>query len=223
MNRLKKAARLLAALLMIAMIAGCSSVKFESTVSSIYVDKNGTIFGADIESFDNSSFAEERYKEADLKAFVEDEVKAYNQEKAGISEAYEPEEKEKNDASEPLPVSISSLTVEENKAKLILKYANCDDYLAFTKADDTVTGILFATAAQASGADLFPANLVSPKGAAVDTSKYADSDKAFVVSVIGTTQLVVNGKIIGASDSVEIVDDHTVNIDSEEAVSVLFK
>ena len=223
MNRLKKASRLFAALLMIVMITGCSSVKFEPTVSSIYVDKDGTVFGADIESFDNSSFTEERYKEEDLKAFVEDEVKAYNQEKAGISEAYEPEEKEKNDDSEPLPVSISSLTVEENTAKLILKYANCDDYLAFTKADDTVTGILFANAAQASEADLFPADLVDAKGQAVDTAKYAGSDKAFVVSVIGTTQLIVNGKIIGATGSVEIVDDHTANINSEEAVSILFK
>ena len=223
MNRLKKASRLFAALLMIVMITGCSSVKFEPTVSSIYVDKDGTVFGADIESFDNSSFTEERYKEEDLKAFVEDEVKAYNQEKAGISEAYEPEEKEKNDDSEPLPVSISSLTVEENTAKLILKYANCDDYLAFTKADDTVTGILFANAAQASEADLFPADLVDAKGQAVDTAKYAGSDKAFVVSVIGTTQLIVNGKIIGATGSVEIIDDHTANINSEEAVSILFK
>lgn len=223
MNRFKKAVRLLSALLMIAMITGCSSVKFEPTVSSIYVDKDGTVSGADIESFDNSSFTEERYKEEDLKAFVEEEVKAYNQEKAGVSEAYEPEEKEKNDDSAPLPVSITSLTVEENQAKLILKYANCDDYLAFTKADDAVTGLLFASAAQASEADLFPADLVDAKGEAVDTSKYTGSDKAFVVSVIGTTQLVVNGKIIGASGSVEIVDNHTANINSEEAVSVLFK
>jgi len=223
MNMFKKAARLLPAVLMIVMITGCSSVKFEPAVSSIYVDKDGTVFGADIESFDNSSFTEERYKEEDLKAFVEEEVIAYNQEKAGVAEAYEPEEKDKNDDSAPLPVSITSLTVEENEAKLILKYANCDDYLAFTQADDAVTGLLFANAAQASEADLFPANLVDAKGGAVDTSKYTGSDKAFVVSVIGTTQLVVNGRIIGATDGDEVVDDHTANISSEEAVSVLFR
>jgi len=223
MNRLKAAGRLFPALLMIAMITGCSSVTFEPTVPSLFINKDGRVSGADIESFDNSTFSEERYKEEDLKAFVEEEVIAYNQEKAGVSEDYEPEEKEKNDDSAPLPVSIGSITVEENKAKLILNYANCDDYLAFTKADDTVTGLLFATAAQANDAGLYPSGLITPKGAAVEDSKYKDSDRAYIVSMIGKTQLVVNGKIIGVSDSVEIVDDHTVNIDSEEVVSVLFK
>ena len=223
MNRLHLAARLIPVLLMIAMITGCSSVKFEPTVSSLYIDKDGTVSGADIESFDNSSFTEERYKAEDLTAFVEEEVKAYNQEKAGVSEAYAPEEKDKKEDSTPLPVSIGSITVEDAKAKLILHYANCDDYLAFTKADDTVTGLLFATARSAQEADLFPADLIDTKGGTLDASKYLDSDKAFLVSVIGTTQVVVNGKIIGTSESVELVDEHTVNVDSKEAVWVLFK
>ena len=56
-------------------LTACSSVKFEPTETSIFIQKDRKVVSAEIESFDNSAYADSpRYKEDELKAFVEDAV-----------------------------------------------------------------------------------------------------------------------------------------------------
>ena len=90
-------------------LTACSSVKFEPTETSIFIQKDRKVVSAEIESFDNSAYADSpRYKEDELKAFVEDAVITYNSENGGAAKAYVEEK------GEELPVAVESLTVADN-------------------------------------------------------------------------------------------------------------
>ena len=104
-------------------LTACSSVKFEPTETSIFIQKDRKVVSAEIESFDNSAYADSpRYKEDELKAFVEDAVITYNSENGGAAKAYVEEK------GEELPVAVESLTVADNTATLLLDFASADDY-----------------------------------------------------------------------------------------------
>lgn len=211
-NRL---AAVLGALFLGMMLAGCGDVAFEPDASAIYVDKDGSMRSAEIESFDNSAFTEARYDEAELKAFVEEEVITYNQEKGSPAEAYVSELEEKDAA---LPVAVEKLEVQDAVAELILDYQSTEDYLAFNEADDTVTALALMTAPAAVGGGVSLDGLQNTKGELVDAAKAKTNEKYLVLTMTGTTTVVVNGKIAGASGDMEIQDEHTVNVHGDAVV-----
>ena len=202
------------------LLAGCGSeVKFEPTESSIYVRADGSVISAEITGFDNTSFGEERYSEEELKAFVEDAVKAYNAGVGSPNLAYSSELEDKNSI---LPVSIDSLKVEEKEAELVISYASCADYLNFNKADDTVTQLSVTSAPVAVASGISLDGLVNAKGEIVDTSKAKESEKYRVASVAGETTVVINGKILGVSGA-EILNEHTVKTTYGVMAYILFR
>lgn len=215
---MKKGIRMAAVLfgaLVLAMMAGCGDVAFEPEASGIYVDRDGAVRSAEIESFDNSAFEEPRYDEAELKTFVEDSVIAYNQAKGAAAAAYT-EELEEKDAV--LPVSVEKMEIKEAVAELILDYQTTGDYLAFNEADDTITALEVQTAPSAVGAGVSLDGLVNPKGETVDATKAKTNEKYIVLTITGNTTAVVNGKIAGASGDITIQDEHTVAVSGSAVV-----
>ena len=202
------------------LLAGCGGeVKFEPTESSLYLRGDGSLKGAEITAFDNTTFGEERYSEEELKVFVEDAVKNYNSEAGSLSMAYSSELEDKNQI---LPVSIESLTVEENVAELIIDYASCDDYLKFNAADDTITYLSVTSAPVAVAGGVSLDGYVNAKGEPVDTAKARESEKYRLASVNGTTTVVVNGSIVGVLGA-EILDGHTARTTGGTPAYILFK
>ncbi len=211
---------LAAGMFCVLLLVGCGSeVKFEPTESSIYLRADGSVISAEITGFDNTSFGEERYSEEELRAFVEDAVKAYNAGVGSPNLAYSSELPDKNSI---LPVSIDSLKVAEKEAELIISYASCADYLKFNDADDTVTqlSVTSAPVAVASGVSLD--GLLNAKGEIVDTSKAKESEKYRVATVTGGTTVVINGKILGVSGA-EILGDHMVRTTAGVTACILFR
>ncbi|MCD8124760.1 MAG: hypothetical protein LUE23_06955 [Lachnospiraceae bacterium] len=198
-------------------LTGCGSVSFEPEASTLYVTKEGTVTGAEIESFDNSSFTEARYDETELTEFVEEAVISYNKEACGQEYAYA------DDTEETLSVSVEKLEVADAVATLYLNYATCEDYLAFNETDETVTELSVQTAADAVAAGVSLDGLVDADGAAVDTSKMQESTKYYVVTIAGETDLMVDGKIAAVSEGVTVTDKHTVTVSGGETVYIVFK
>ena len=138
-------------ILCMAFLAGCGKVKFEPQESGLFINGDGSLSAAELESFDNTPFGGEiRYDEGELRSFVEDAVRGYNEEKDGRALAYSEELPEKAD---PLPIMIESLTVEDNQAVLIIHYAACEDYIAFNAADDSVTSLSIQSAPVAAAGE----------------------------------------------------------------------
>ena len=211
-----------AGILCLSILAGCGAVKFEPQESGIYINGDGSLSAAEIESFDNSTFGgENRYSEEELRAFVEEAVRSYNQEADGRALAYG-EELEKD--AEPLPITIVTLKVEENVAELVMNYAACEDYLAFNEADDTITGLSIQSAPVAAASGISLDGFTNAKGEAVDTSKARESEKYRVAAIQGNaaTSVTVNGKILGVSGAV-IKDDHVVLTSAGETSYILFR
>ena len=102
---------------------GCGSVKFDPQENSIFVKENRTVVSAEFVSIDNSEFDTPRYDENEMRTFLEDTVKEYNQETCGEEAAYA------DDAEGDLRVSVEEFSVENNVAKAILNYASAEDYL----------------------------------------------------------------------------------------------
>lgn len=218
-KNVRRAAALTGALLMVTM-AGCSKVPYEPKISSLYVDKDGTVKGAEVTSFDNSAFAEARYNEEDLKTFVEEAVIAYNREVGSPAKAYSSELEERNQI---LPVSINTLEVADGTATLILDYASCEDYTRFNESDDTIQELTLMTAPDALAAGAPLNDLYDVDGDLIDTSKEQTRKRYFVLSFAGTLPVVVDGNVMGVSQGVTILDDHTVSVPYGTTGYVLFR
>ena len=222
-SRMQKYVRRTAAvtgLVLLASLSGCMKVGYEPKISSLYVDTDGTVKGAEVTSFDNSAFAEERYKEEDLKTFVEEAVIAYNREVGSPAKAYSSELEEKNTI---LPVSINTLEVAEGTATLILDYASCEDYTRFNEADTTITELSLMTAPDALAAGAPLNELYDAEGDLIDTSREQTKKRYLVLTVAGTLPVVVNGNILGVSQGVTILDDHTINVTAGTTGYVLLR
>ncbi|MDD6211725.1 MAG: hypothetical protein PUB22_01025 [Clostridiales bacterium] len=202
---------------MMLLCTGCNSVKYEPEVSGVFIRKDGSVKSAEIEPFDNSGFTEERYKESELKSFVEDAVISYNEENCGQSAAYA------KDTKEELKVAIEKLEVKSNTATLILDYASCQDYLSFSEADDAIVALSVQTAPEAADENISLDGLVDAEGNAADTSSMESNKKYYVAEVAGTSEIVVEGKLMAVSSGVTVKDKNTAVIDSEDPVILVFK
>lgn len=104
---MRKNKMLAAAILITCLLGGCGQ-KTDADVSTVIVEKDGHIIGIAIEDF-----SQPYYEETQMKQTIEKEVSDYNE--AIGNEA----------------IAIEKLGVENNIAKLILKYKSADDYRAF--------------------------------------------------------------------------------------------
>ena len=204
----------MAAVLAVAVLAGCGGkVKFEPKVSSIFVRKDGTVVSADIEDFVGNN-----YSEAELKTYVEDAVKEYNSEHGAAAEAYVDEEDE--DAS--LPVQITSLSVENGVASLLLGYEKCSDYLEFTGTAGTENGVdrlEFSTVGETE----FSGNFQNAKGEDATLESVTKKEKNSVVIIEGAVTIQVEGKVQYVSAGASLVDKHTVTTKAGDVTYIVFK
>ena len=219
MQRFRVRAAALAAAVVL-FLSGCGDVAFNPKESEIYVSPDGTVVGAEIESFDNSGYSEERYNADDLKSFVEDAVISYNKEAGAEGVAYA---KDRSDKDAELPVSIGKLEVSGGTSTLILDYASCDDYLAFNEADDTVKDLSIVSAPQAAGEGISLDGLTDAEGNAADTSEAKSDPDYMLLAICGHTKVVVNGDVIGVSEGVTIDAEHEVTVASDKIAYVLFR
>lgn len=197
------------------LLVGCSTdAPYTPTRSGIYIAKDGSVQSAEIESFDNSSFGEERYQEDELKQFVESAVSSYNQDSCGIEKAYEEEGVE-------LDVCVLELTVENGVAKLLLGYDSCEKYVSFTEGDSTIESLSCMTVGSALSSGVDFAELIDPNGNPLGT-KNLNLEKSYVVAITGTSDVTVQGKVLGVKGDVSIKDKQTVTVNEGEAL-IVFK
>ncbi len=210
----RTAGLMMAAVLAAAVLAGCGDkVKFEPTVSSIYVKKDGTVVSADIEDFVGNN-----YSEAELKTYVEDAVKEYNSEHGAPAEAYVDED----DEEASLPVQINSLTVEEGAASLLLEYERCSDYLEFTGTSGTENGVSRLELSTVGETSL-SGNFQNAKGEDVTLEGVTKKEKNSVVILEGAATVQVEGKIQYMSAGAVLIDKYTVAAKAGGVTYIVFK
>lgn len=93
------------------MLGGCSQT-IDANVSTIFIEKKGHVSGVVVEDFSQSY-----YDQAQLQEMIADEVNDYN--------AFAGEES----------VTVERISVENNVAKLIMKYKNWQDYKTFNEVE----------------------------------------------------------------------------------------
>ncbi len=210
----KKVTVLLAAVLAVMTVfsscSGCGKVKFEPESSSIYVRKDGTVVSADIEGFEGSNYSED-----ELKAYVEEAVKAYNGEHGALAEAYE-------DKETSLPVAIESLEVKDGTASLFLNYAGCGDYLDFTGTAGMEGGISVLEKATVAEMSL-SGNFQNAKGEDAALDGVTKNGKYHVVKIEGPVTMQVEGTVKYVSTGVTIDGKHTVTTPAAVVSYIVFK
>ncbi len=104
------------------MLSGCGK-EFSPDTDTVYVQKKGTIKGANVAAFDK-----EYYDESELEQFITDTVDTY------VTQSGEG------------TVSVSEFAVEEGIAHVYLDYASAEDYAEFNGVDFYVGTVLDARA-----------------------------------------------------------------------------
>jgi len=206
---------------MLVSMSGCSlpgsSWEYVPKKSGIYILKDRSIIGAEVEDFDNSEFDTPRYSESELMTFVEDEVRDYNEEAAGLAYCRTEELPDKKSA---LPISIKSLAVADGVATLQLEYAGYKDYLAFNGTTNAVPiqNLIIGTVSDGISSNLDFSDMVKvEKGksqGAVSADEVRQNSKYTLVAVTGTTQIQVEGTICYISEALTLVDAHTVECEN---------
>ena len=175
---------------------------FEPTASGIYVTRDGGIKSAEITPFDNSGFAQERYKEEDLKTFVADSVKEYN------------------DAKGTEAVKIEELSVQDKVAKLILGYESFNYFLDFQGSD---FGVKYLTVMSKENAirnyDLM--DLKDASGAPVDLLVALERDDIKVLIMTGHSLVTLNGDILYLSQGMTYNDTNSAYCEDDENYSFI--
>lgn len=177
------------------MLTGCGETKLESDADIVYVDKKGAVTSIDVGELDQSYYSED-----ELKAFVGTEVDAYTAENGADT------------------VSLDSLTVEDQVAKLTLKYKTVEDYAAFNGIELYQGKVVKALA---SGYD-FNVDFAKVENSAVTGSAstrdiYAEDDLKVVI-IRANIDVKVAGEICYvSSQNVEVTGTDTVSIREEGA------
>ena len=184
----KISAALVAVFLCIGLLAGCGA-DYSADESTVFINSDGTVVSTDVEEFDTDT-----YKEEDLKEYVEDTIDEYNDE-AGQK-----------------AVSLKDLTVEKNKATLIIKYDSADHYKSFNGIE-----LFNGTVAQALAAgytfDGDFASIKDGKATACDSSKFTKKEGYKVVIFEGEAKIKLDSDILYASvDGLSLVDEQTIAI-----------
>lgn len=134
-----------------AVLGGCGK-EFSADTDTVYVQKKGTIKGANVAAFDK-----EYYDEAELESFINDTVDTY------VAKAGEG------------TVAVTSFAVEDGTAHVYLDYAGAEDYAQFNGIDFYTGTVLDA---QADGYDIPDAfTAVTDK----DTTWDAEDNKIVIV------------------------------------------
>ena len=205
---------LLAFLLCLAVLSGCSGKKVDlskASESTVGVNGDGTIDELSVESFEESYYSLD-----ELTAYVQEQVDYFN----GANPQPQPETK-KSDADEVLAVTVKAVEVdaEEKRARLELSYLNADLYNSFNDAS-----LRFMTVTEAQGASELAdiGELTDTKtGEMTALADLSDSDKLHVVSAAASMRLMTAGKIVYYGGDLSLIDDYTVQTGDGRAVIIV--
>lgn len=178
----------LAMVLCIGILSGCGT-NYNAEKSTVYVQKNGKIVSTDVEEFDTSV-----YDESALKSYIDDAIDSYTSENGSGK------------------VKLQSLSVEDNKATLIIEYASADDYTNFNGVQ-LFTGTIAEALAAGYTFDGDFASISDDKAVVCDASEFKNQDGFKVCIIKANTNLTVAGDIRYASvENVSLVDKKTISI-----------
>lgn len=215
-------------LIFVLLLCGCTkSTTYEPKESGIFIRRDRHVIGAEIESFDNSSFETPRYSDTELIAFVEESVRDYNEETANLPYVRAEElEDLKSEEELVLPVSIQLVDVADNVATLLLDYQDSTHYLAFNGTSEAVSiqNLIVGTVKNGNDSNLTYSNMVKAEdGSDVMAVDIMDHEKYMLVAVQGDTLVTCEGQIIFLSKGMELVDEFTVRTVPGETNYIVFK
>ncbi len=195
---MRKAVRCgLAAMLVMAMLTGCGS-EFSADRDTIYVQKKGTVKGANVAAFDK-----DYYDETELSEFITETVDTYV-ERSGEG-----------------TVELLDFGVEEQTAHVYLNYASAEDYAAFNGVDCYAGTVLDA---KADGYDIPSAfTAVTDK----ETTWDADGNKIVIigqqlqVQVDGTILFVSENAAVTGKNTADVTYD--ILDDSAQPAYIVYK
>jgi len=164
-------ALILVIVLVAVLISSCGTDYEKSETNTIYVLKNGKIVSTDVEAFDESA-----YDKDELKSYVKDTIATYNNEIGASS------------------VKQKTFEVKDDKATLVLEYANADVYEQVNSIE-MFTGSI--QAAQEAGYlfDCDFAKLTDGKAVTATADEFVKDTDYQVVIVKSNTKVVVPGEI----------------------------
>ena len=199
------------------LICGCARAgrpenKFLPQVSSIYVAKDGEIFSATVEPWEDGE-----YDSASLRQFITDEVAAYN-ESLGASALPFAEGEEA-----PLPVAVDSCQAGEGKLWVVYRYKDSEAFRDFAreyhdKANETISfGTGTALAGQEAGWFTGGDFVKLGRGDEVTAARQKDlerleKERVVMVEADHSIILQTEGKILYVTRNVAVLGKNTVQI-----------
>ena len=172
---------------------------FAPTTTGIFIRRDKTIQSAEVTSFDTK-----KYSEAELRKTVTGWIEEYN--KAAGREA----------------VGLDSLSVKDNRATLILNYADANAFMDFQGTDFDVKELAVATAVEAA-TRMSLKNLKSPSGTAVSATQALTDDEVTVLKVSGKINITTQGDIRFLSSTLTLSGTNSVRVNSDSAVFIIFR
>lgn len=190
---MKKVKAVLAVLLAAAVVTGCAgrgeTSTFEPKSSGIFVTEAGTLRTATVETYEDQDY----YKEEEWKAYLKENVAAYNAEHGEGA------------------VTLNSCSMKDGTASMIFDYATGNDLAQFTAAYEdtanqvdsiTVTGVAEALEQAKAEGVLF---IRTKDGKTASTDEIAGKGDYHVVAVEGgPVKIQTEGKIMYTSDGVSL-------------------
>lgn len=168
------------ALAAVLLLSGCGGIE-KMTETTVTVDDKGTV-----EELLLEDFSDETYNEEELTAQINELVEAYNKE-AG-SEA----------------VSVKSMQVKDEQAKVQLEYQSVADYRGFNQVDFFAGSV---KEAQKEGY-AFASDFTDAKGKDASTAKIPDGCE--------NQQVLVPGTILYVSKNMEVVNESQARLSADE-------
>ncbi len=198
---MKKIYSICLAMLLFMMLSGCST-SYPDT-DTVYIQKNGSVQEATVESFEKDYYSEE-----ELKEFITAAIEAY--------------EEEHEDGG----VEMKSFEIEEGTAKLMMKYDSCKNYEDFN-GRELFAGTVVQTIAAGYSFDTdfvevedgalvggpFDTEQSEAAAGAVSVSEVTSNEDYKVVVLNEDTDVVVKGQICYVSaGSVTVKDKKTASV-----------
>lgn len=179
----------LISVLAVTLLSGCGA-DFSADKDTVYVQKKGTIKGANVADFDK-----EYYDEEELSDFITETVDTYV---AGAGEG---------------SVEIVEFAVEDGTARVYLDYAGAEDYAAFNGVEFFAGSVLesFAAGYDLAGHEGQPGDYNGTEDAKKQDATWDDTKNKIVI--IGQdTSVQVDGTILFYTPNVTVTGKNTADV-----------
>ncbi len=202
----------MAALALTLILSGCGAAGgggFSPAENTIYVAEDGSLSTGTVEPSSSDAYSEE-----ELRAFAEQAVADFNAEQGREAKAVNEEGQEK------LPVAVQSCEIKDGTAIMILDYGSSEALVGFSQAAGVpVTSIQVSGASEAASLDK---PLRKAEGGEKVSLEAAAAQKGTLVQIEGAVTVQTAGKILYATEGVEITDSRSARI-PEDGGAVIFQ